>query len=89
MGEENNNERDWRQLILTQLTELKNKQDAMLDKLNLMASQAMVQTMENDIRLEINKIADRTTSLEKFQYKLLGIGIAVNSALALYIALKH
>ena len=63
---------EWRQLIFSQLNELKMQQDKILEKINLMVSQTQYDKNNADIDKALEKQEIRISKLEEFAYKLAG-----------------
>lgn len=86
MGDNDNKqlESEFRQMLMSELRELKAGQEKINEKLSTFATQAMLSKVESEFELEINKMSDRIVKIEKFQYQLLGIGIAINVGLIIY-----
>lgn len=80
-------ESEWRQLIFSQLNELKMQQDKILEKINLMVSQSQYDKNNDDIDKELEKQENRIAKLEEFKWKLVGGLILFNVCLITIVEL--
>ena len=78
---------EWRQLIFSQLNELKMQQDKILEKINLMVSQSQYDKNNADIDNQMEKHDERIAKLEEFKWKLVGGLILFNVCLVAVVEL--